>query len=1797
VNGDGFDDLLIGASLGDDGGEGAGEVYVVFGSASGIGTVDATGRRVLDLTNFTPAQGYIIQGDAAGDRLGMSVAAAGDVNSDGFDDIIVGAPAAAAVGPDGGEAYVILGAAGTRGTVDATGRAVFDLSGIPEGQGFTIHADLPGDRAGMGVGGGGDINGDGFDDIIVGSPTGDDGGADAGEANVLFGNSQGRAVVTSGTASAELLIGTTGNDTLTGGGGADVFRGGTGNDTIMVADLSFADIGGGNGSDTLRLAGADLTLNLATMSPGEITSIERIDLTGTGNNALVLDRLALQDVSDDVTGGRNLLTVNGDAGDNVTLADNGWFLDGSTVSGGVTYTRYSNANAELLVEAGVGVTMASSTVLDVSRLTAQQGFIVMGDWLNDCAGGSVAVAGDVNGDGFDDLIIGATGGDDGGITAGEAYVVFGSATGFGVPDGLGRRVIDLTSLSAAQGFIIQGDTIADTAGGSVAGAGDVNGDGLADVIVGAILGDDGGEDAGEAYVVFGSRAGFGTPVVAGGFTRQVVDISTLAPSEGFVIMGDATTDNAGYSVSTAGDVNGDGFDDVIVGANVGDDGGLNAGEAYVIYGSAAAIGTADAAGRSVIDLASLPPSEGFIIQGDVMADYAGVSVSSAGDVNGDGFDDMVVGANGGDNGGDVAGEAYVVFGSSTGLGSVDATGRLVVDLSYLTPSLGFIIQGDASGDNAGWSVTTAGDVNGDGMDDVIVGARFGDDGGTNAGEAYVVFGSRSGFGSPTTLGVVSVRVVDLTTLTPTQGFIIQGDAANDQAGWSVSSAGDFNGDGIDDIIVGARYGDDGGANAGEAYVIFGSRAGLGTIDATGRRVIDLTTLTTAQGFTIIGDTADDRLGTSVSGAGDINGDGYDDLIVGAPFGDDAASAAGEAYVIFGRPVGQLPSATGTAGADMLIGTPGADTLTGGGGADVLRGGVGDDILAVADTGFVSADGGSGSDTLRFDGAGLSLDLTAAGPGTISSVERIDLTGTGNNTITLNRLAVQEISEERAGTTSILTVTGDAGDAVNFADSGWIYQGSLVSGATTFERYANGAAEVRIEGMVSTSIGRVIDLTSFSAAQGFVVQGDTAGDRTNGGGYIGDINGDGFEDLAVAANRGDDGGTDAGEVYVIFGTAAGFGAPDAAGRQVIDPTSLSPATGFIVQGDAAGDRLGTDAAAAGDVNGDGYDDFIVSAADGDDGGVSAGEVYLIFGGPGSFGSVDGTGRCVLDMTSLDPQRGIVIQGDSAGDLLGFGYNPTSTAGDVNGDGFADLILGAPMGDEGGTDAGEAYVIFGSASGFGTVDASGRRVLDLTNLSPAAGFLIQGDTAADQLGFGVDHAGDVNGDGFADVIVGARQGDDGGLSAGEAYVVFGSASGFGTVDATGRRVLDLTALSAAQGFIIQGDLAGDNFGCRVSTAGDVNGDGIDDLIVGALFADSPGTNTGGAYVLFGSRGGFGTSVAAGDFTRQVVDITTLAPSEGCVLTGALQGDLMGIYVSNAGDINGDGLGDVLVGATLTDSDGADAGLVYVVFGTISGPGTLAASGRLELNLAALTAEQGFTIRGDAAGDELGNVNLAGDLNGDGYDDIAIGARNGDDGGTDAGEEYVVFGGLFGLSTASVTATGSAAAERLLGGPGHDTLTGGGGADVLLAGAGHDVISVADASFAKVDGGSGADTLVLGGAGMTLTLDGRVEGVETFDITGSGNNAMSITGAGLLTGEYDSLFDFTGSGAPLELIVLGDVGDAVSLQGTGSSHAWQLVASDVGLDGAAGGPYDYWALMAGAHEAAMIAIDADIEVSVLA
>ena len=225
----------------------------------------------------------------------------------------------------------------------------------------------------------------------------------------------------------------------------------------------------------------------------------------------------------------------------------------------------------------------------------------------------------------------------------------------------------------------------------------------------------------------------------------------------FTFTGDSAGDGFGFSASNAGDVNGDGVEDLIVGVLFDDNKGTDSGSARVFSG---------------IDGTVL-----YNFDGDSAGDVSG-TVSSAGDVNGDGFADFIVGASGDDNNGENSGIARVFSGSN---GSVLYT-----------------FDGDLSGDEFGHSVSGVGDVNDDGFDDLIVGARSDDNNGISSGSARVFSG------------------IDGSVL-----YTFDGDTTNDRFGLSVSGAGDVNGDGVADFIVGG--GGSGGANGGGYARLFVSQ--------------------------------------------------------------------------------------------------------------------------------------------------------------------------------------------------------------------------------------------------------------------------------------------------------------------------------------------------------------------------------------------------------------------------------------------------------------------------------------------------------------------------------------------------------------------------------------------------------------------------------------------------------------------------------------------------------------------------------------------------------------------------------------------------------------------------------------------------------------------------------------------------------------------------------------------------------------------------------------------------------------
>ena len=381
--------------------------------------------------------------------------------------------------------------------------------------------------------------------------------------------------------------------------------------------------------------------------------------------------------------------------------------------------------------------------------------------FNENFGVSVASAGDVNNDGVPDLIIGADLDDIGGMNRGSARVVSGA--------------------NGATLHTFLGDAAGDFFGHSVAGVGDVDGDGFDDLLVGAWVADPNGSESGFARLLSGA------------------DGSILR-----TFPGDSVGDRMGSSVAAAGDVDGDGVGDLIVGATLDDDGGLNAGSARVFSGATGAVL--------------------WTFHGTEPADNFGTSVASAGDVDGDGRADLIVGA----------WQANGVAGANAGLAQV---------FSGATGALLHTFTGGTGADQFGVSVASLGDIDGDGLADLAVGANLADAMGLNSGSVTAFSGAT---------GAVL--------------WSINGSAGGDLFGTSIANAADVDGDGVDDLIIGAP---EDNATAGSARLVSGATGGtIATFD---------------------GDDSGDNFGFSVSGAGDLNGDGFADLIVGAD--DDATNGA------------------------------------------------------------------------------------------------------------------------------------------------------------------------------------------------------------------------------------------------------------------------------------------------------------------------------------------------------------------------------------------------------------------------------------------------------------------------------------------------------------------------------------------------------------------------------------------------------------------------------------------------------------------------------------------------------------------------------------------------------------------------------------------------------------------------------------------------------------------------------------------------------------------------------------------
>ena len=826
-----------------------------------------------------------------------------------------------------------------------------------------------------------------------------------------------------------------------------------------------------------------------------------------------------------------------------------------------------------------------------------------------------------------------------------------------------------------------------------------------------------------------------------------VTVDPLATSASWTAVGEAASDEFGYSVSTAGDVNGDGYSDVIVGAYGN---ASYRGKAYLFLGGPS----------------GLSASASWTAVGEAVNDSFGGSVSVAGDVNGDGYSDVIVGANGNAGG---RGKAYLYLGGPGGLSA----------------SSSWTAIGEAANDGLGIPVATAGDVNGDGYSDVIVGVPHN---AGNKGKAYLYLGGPGGLNASSSWSAI-------------------GEAANDWFGHSVGTAGDVNGDGYSDVIVGG-FGN--ASYKGKSYLYLGGPGGLSAVSS----------------WSAVGEAASDEFGYSVSTAGDVNGDGYSDVIVEA-FAN--ASYKGKTYLYLGGPGGLSAStswtAVGEAGGDNF-GYPVATAgdVNGDGYSDVVVGAAGNAGLRGKTYLYLGGPGGLSSISSwtavgEAGGANFGYAVMTAGDvngdgysdvlvgafGNASSKGKayLYLGGPGGPSTGASWAAAGEaVNDEFARSVATAgDVNGDgysdvivaAPDNANFTGKTYLYLGGsgglstspswTAVGEAASEQFGSSVAtagDVNGDGYSDVIIGAIAGANShgktyvylggpggLSASPSWTAGGEAGGDNF---GYAvataGDINADGYSDVIVGAYNN---ASLRGKTYVYLG---GFG-------------GLRTSPSWTAVGEAGGDQFGASVATAGDVNGDGYSDVIVGARNYAN---SRGKTYVYLGGHVGL-SANATWTAV---------------GEAASDQFGYSV----AAADVNGDGYSDVVVGAPNNASG---TGKAYLYLGGPGGS----------------SASASWTAVG-AVNDYFGESVATAGDVNGDGDSDVIVGADT-----LPAGKAYLFLGGSLG----------------LSANPSWTAVGEAAGRVFGASVATAGDVNGDGYSDVIVGDY---GNAGYRGKAYQYFGGGG---------------------------------------------------------------------------------------------------------------------------------------------------------------------------------------------------------------------------------------------------------------------------------------------------------------------------------------------------------
>lgn len=1487
LDGDGITDMAVGAKLDDTGGAASGAVYVLFMNAAG--TVKGTQKIARGTANLT--------GLADGDHFGSAVATVGDLDGDGVTELAVGASGDETGGANRGATYIVF--LNSDGSVKSSQKIASGTGGGP-----TLANN---DSFGRSVASIGDLDGDGVSDLAVGAYFDGTGGTGRGAIHILMLNANGtvksRQKIASGTGGGPLLADN------------DFF----GSSVGQVGDLDgdgLTDLGVGARGDNTGASDAGALYLLFMKSDGTAHAVRKIaSATGGGPTLAGGDQFGTSVVS--------LGDLNGDGV--ISLAVGATLDDTGIVDGGTVYTL--SLNAAVMDFGDAPDAGAGGGVGDFQTLLADNGARHL-----TVAGLRIGTAVDTEADGLqsyhangDDVNV-VLSDDDNGLpnadadllvtvgtqptinvlvtnTVGRDATLYGwiDTNGDGFMDNVTERAsIAVPNLSNNFLVTLTFPTIPIGFAGRTAARFRLSTDTNAANSFGPAQ-----DGEVEDYVAFVQQISDGA--ADKNKTTKIAHLTNGGPTL-------VDQDNFGGATASIGDLDGDGVNDMAVGAMYDDTNGTDRGAVYVMFMNA------DGTVRDT-DTVKIASGTGG---GPTLANNAqfGSSIAAIGDLNVDGVVDLAVGARG--NG---SGSMHILF--------MNANGTVKSRTNFSAGS---------AGDYFGSAVTSIGDLDGDGVADIAVGAP-GDDtngvGNASRGAAYVLLMNTNG-----TVKSGGFKIDGLTT----DGPIL---SDNSLFGSSLASLGDLDGDGIAELAVGARLDTN---NRGAVYVMF-----VNPLTATNR----LKNATVKIGSSTGGGPVlanRDYFGTSMAAIGDIDGDGKMDLAVGAE-GDSSSGGSGSlrgaVYVL-------LLNATGTAKSRVKIapGLAGGPTLVNG---DFFG-------SAVAAMGDIDGDG--------------AMDLAVG-------AERDDTGG-------LNRGAVYLLHLNPAldfGDAPDLGPGTDTGDYQTLVSDGGpshrivsgLRIGAITGGETDGNPNASATGDDELAALPDDEDGVSSPLPDLTVALGTsptvnVFVTNTIGTTATLYGWI-DFNRDGvFDNLTERASATVTSGTNnqnrvltfpvangaVGKTYARFRLSTDVAAANPTGSaangevedyevlitQATDLTVNDLKTVTIADDTNGGpflndvDRFGSAVAKLGDVDGDGVGDLAVGASGDDTGGTNRGAVHIL------FMNTDGTVRDFATIASGSVGAPTLADGDLFGASV-------ASVGDFDSDGVADLVVGAPQDDTGGTNRGAIHLMLLNADGtVKSLQTFAHQILTAPTLN-----LVDGD----QFGTSVASIGDLDLDGVTDIAVGAIGDDTGGSAAGAVYVLFLNSDGTlkgrqKIADSTGGGPTTLAP--------------NDFFGSSITNVGDLNGNGVSDLVVGAPGDDTGGTDRGAVHVLFMLSFGFVSSF-------QKI-------SDGIVVSLA-DGDAFGSSVTWAGDMNSDGVSDIAVGASGDDTGGTDRGAVHLVM--------LNATGTAQSDQSIADQTNGGPALAD--GDFFGSsITVLGDLDDDGVMDLAVGAMLDDTGGNSRGAVHTLF-----------------------------------------------------------------------------------------------------------------------------------------------------------------------------------------------